>query len=106
VLFQPDVFWLTAAGTEPSSELLKFKGRARYMHLKDYVIVPTELEKIEQTARASAPVGTGNLNLAAILAVAREMGIENFVAEDDMGILDPFESAAMSLVNMKKLGFG
>ena len=28
------------------------------------------------------------------------------VAEDDMGILDPFESAAMSLVNMKKLGFG
>jgi sugar phosphate isomerase/epimerase len=106
VLFQPDVFWLTAAGTEPSTELLKFKGRARYMHLKDYVIVPTELEKIEQTARASAPVGTGNLNLAAILAVAREMGIENFVAEDDMGILDPFESAAMSLVNMKKLGFG
>ena len=28
------------------------------------------------------------------------------VAEDDMGVLDPFESAAQSLVNMKKLGFG
>lgn len=106
VLIQPDVFWLTAAGTEPSTELRKFAGRARYMHLKDYVIVPADLEKIEQTMRASAPVGTGNLNLAAILATAREMGIENFVAEDDMGVLDPFESAAQSLVNMKKLGFG
>ena len=106
VLFQPDVFWLTAAGTEPSTELKKFSGRARYMHLKDFVIVPTELDRIEQTVRASAPVGTGNLNLSAILATAREMGIENFVAEDDMGVLDPFDSAALSLINMKKLGFG
>ena len=105
VLIQPDVFWLTAAGCEPSAELKKFRGRAKYMHLKDYVIVPAELDQIEQTVRASAPVGTGNLNLSAILASARELGIENFVAEDDMGVLDPFESAAQSLVNMKKLGF-
>ena len=105
VLIQPDVFWLTAAGCEPSTELRKFAGRARYMHLKDYVIVPADLEKIEQTQRASAPVGTGNLNLSAILETAREIGIENFVAEDDMGVLDPFDSAAQSLVNMKKLGF-
>ena len=105
VLFQPDVFWLTAAGCEPSAELRKFSGRARYLHMKDYVIVPAELDAVEQTVRASAPVGTGNLNLSAILSTAREIGIDNFVAEDDMGVLDPFDSAALSLVNMKKLGF-
>ena len=104
VLFQPDVFWLTAAGCEPSAELKRFQGRARYLHVKDYVIVPAELDAIEQTVRASAPVGTGNLNLSAILATAREMGIENFVAEDDMGVLDPFDSAAQSFVNMRKMG--
>ncbi len=105
VMFQPDVFWLTAAGEEPSKALKMFEGRAKYMHLKDYVIVPQSSRKLEETKRASAPVGTGNLNWDGILKTARKIGIENFVVEDDMGVLDPFESAAESIENMKKLGF-
>ena len=35
----------------------------------------------------------------------KEIGIYNFVVEDDMGVLDPFESAKQSIINMKKLGF-
>ena len=31
--FQPDVFWLTSAGTEPSESIGMFKGRAAYMHV-------------------------------------------------------------------------
>lgn len=105
VMFQPDVFWLTAAGCEPSKELLKFKGRAHYMHLKDYTIIGKKTEVLEETARASAPVGTGNLNWEDIINTAKEIGIYNFVAEDDMGVLDPFESARQSIINMKKMGF-
>lgn len=105
VMFQPDVFWLTAAGTEPSESLKLFAGRATYMHLKDYVIVPNDSAVLEETKRASAPVGTGNLNWEGILRTAREIGIENFVVEDDMGVLDPFESARQSIQKMKQLGF-
>jgi sugar phosphate isomerase/epimerase len=103
VMFQPDVFWLTAAGTEPSRSLEMFRGRARYMHCKDYVIAPTNDETLELVVRASAPVGTGNLHWNEIFKTAKDIGIQNFVVEDDMGILDPFESAAISLPNLKKL---
>jgi sugar phosphate isomerase/epimerase len=97
VMFQPDVYWLTAAGNEPSRALRMFEGRARYMHCKDYIIVPSSKEKLEETTSASAPVGTGNLEWDEIFKTAKEIGITNFVAEDDMGVLDPFESAAISL---------
>ena len=105
VWFQPDVFWLAAAGTEPSESLKMFAGRAKYIHLKDYVIVSNESAVLEETKRASAPVGTGNLNWQGIFKTAKEIGIENFVVEDDMGAMDPFESARISIAYMKKLGF-
>lgn len=100
VFFQPDVFWLTAAGCEASTALRMFAGRVRYMHLKDYVILPGA-EKLEETHRASAPVGSGNLNWDAIFRTAEELGITNYVVEDDMGALDPFASAAESVRFLK-----
>ena len=103
VMFQPDVFWLTAAGTEPSRSLEMFRGRARYMHCKDYIIAPSKDETLELITHASAPVGTGNLHWDEIFKTAKDMGICNFVVEDDIGVLDPFQSAAISLPNLKKL---
>lgn len=104
VMFQPDVFWLTSAGTEPSSELRRYAGRMRYMHLKDYVIVPAGTETLEVTKAISAPVGEGNLNWKAILSTARELGVENLVPEDDFACYcDPFESAAISFRNLQKM---
>ncbi len=103
VMFQPDVFWLTAAGTEPSRSLELFRGRARYMHCKDYIITPGKDGVLERISHASAPVGTGNLHWQEIIKTAKSIGIKNFVAEDDLGVLDPFESAAISLPNMIEL---
>ncbi len=100
VYFQPDVFWLTAAGCEPSEALGMFAGRVRYMHLKDYVIMPGATV-LEETRRASAPVGSGNLCWHKILQTAAELGIENYVVEDDMGVLDPFASAAESIAYLR-----
>ena len=103
VMFQPDVFWLTAAGFEPSRALYMFKDRVRYMHCKDYIITPKNDETLEVTKNASAPVGTGNLCWPEIVISANELGIENFVVEDDMGVLDPFESAKQSIDNLTKM---
>lgn len=103
VWFQPDVFWLTSAGLEPSSALEKFAGRMQYMHLKDYTVVASGTEVLETTKSASAPVGTGNLCWERILPVAKKLGVTNFVVEDDMGVLDPFDSAAISCKNLHKM---
>lgn len=81
--FQPDVFWLTSAGTEPSSSLRLFAGRARYMHVKDYAIKP-RTGALEDVPNCFAPVGRGNLNWPGIMKTAREIGIDHFVVEQDL----------------------
>ncbi len=101
--FQPDVFWLTAAGTEPSSSLLLFRGRARYMHVKDYAIIP-RTGILESVPRAFAPVGEGNLNWAGIISAAGEAGIERFVVEQDQCDGDEFDAIRVSLENLNRLG--
>ncbi len=103
VWFQPDVFWLTSAGLEPSAALEKFAGRMQYMHLKDYTVVASGTAVLETTKSASAPVGTGNLCWERILPAAKKLGVTNFVVEDDMGVLDPFESAAISCKNLQAM---
>ncbi len=82
LFFQPDLFWLTGAGTEPSQSLKMFEGVAEYIHVKDYQIVGTT-EVIENVPRAYAPVGAGNMNWSGILKTAREIGIQNYVVEQD-----------------------
>ena len=103
VMFQPDVFWLTNAGTEPSNSLKLFKGRAFYMHVKDYAIRKLE-GKIEDVPYYFAPVGTGNLNWKGILASADEIGIERFVIEQDMCDGSAFDAVKVSFDNLRNMG--
>lgn len=103
VMFQPDVFWLTNAGTEASVSLKMFKGRAFYMHVKDYAIRKLE-GKIEDVPFHFASVGTGNLNWNGIINTANEIGIEQFVIEQDECEGDPFEAVKLSFDNLNKMG--
>ena len=103
VMFQPDVFWLTNAGTEPSVSLKMFAERAFYMHVKDYAIGRLD-GKIEDVPYRFAPVGTGNLNWSGIIETADEIGIERFVIEQDQCEGDPFEAVRTSFENLVKMG--
>ena len=103
VMFQPDVFWLTSAGTEPSVSLRAFAGRAFYMHVKDYAIKQLE-GVIENVPSYFAPVGTGNLNWPGIMKTAKEIGIELFVVEQDKCDGDVFEAVKISYDNLRKMG--
>ncbi len=103
VMFQPDVFWLTNAGTEPSVSLKMFKGRAFYMHVKDYAIHKLE-GKIEDVPFNFASVGTGNLNWPGIIASAEEIGIERFIIEQDICEGDVFDAVKLSYDNLVKMG--
>ncbi|NLG38289.1 MAG: sugar phosphate isomerase/epimerase [Clostridiales bacterium] len=103
VQFQPDVFWLTSAGTEPSSSLYLFSGRAEYMHVKDYAIT-RHTGKLEGVPRCFAPVGKGNLNWPGILKAAADIGIKRFVVEQDMCDGDPFECIQVSFNSLRAMG--
>ncbi len=105
VLFQPDVFWLTSAGTEPSVSLKMFAGRAEYIHVKDYMIKQLD-GVIENVPFYFAAVGTGNLNWPGIMKTTREMGIKQYVVEQDKCDGDVFEAAKTSYVNLVKIGAG
>lgn len=103
VMFQPDVFWLTSAGTEPSESLKMFKGRAFYVHVKDYAIKQLE-GIIESVPFYFAPVGTGNLNWKGIIKTSKEIDIERFVVEQDQCDGDVFEAIKISYDNLSKMG--
>ena len=102
VWFQPDLFWLTEAGTEASDSLLLFSGRSESIHVKDYQI--TERTNIkEQVPRAFAPVGCGNLNWKRILPAAESMGVKRCVVEQDECRDDPFDCIRISYCNLKRM---
>lgn len=103
VFFQPDVFWLTNAGTEPSVSLRMFAGRAFTMHVKDYAIRQLE-GAVENVPYFFAPVGTGNLNWPGIRKTADEIGIKRYVVEQDMCEGDVFEAIRISYDNLRKMG--
>lgn len=102
VYFMPDVFWLTNAGTEPSVSLNMFRGRAFYMHVKDYAIKKLE-GKIEDVPFHFAPVGDGNLNWEGIVKTANDIGITHFIVEQDMCDGDVFEAIERSYKALSKM---
>ena len=102
VVFQPDVHWMAAAGVEPSAGLTQFKGRAEYIHMQGYAIIPDE-EKKEYVSRVVCPVGQGNLNWRGIVKAAKEIGINMYVVEMDDCLNDPFDDIKTSYVNLSNM---
>ncbi len=103
VFFQPDVFWLTNAGLEPSDALQMFRGRAFWIHVKDYAIHALN-GKIEDVPYHFASVGEGNLNWKGILRTAAEIGIERFVIEQDECSGDAFDAVQSSFDALCRMG--
>lgn len=100
VYFIPDVFWLTSAGVEPSSALKMFEGRTEWIHAKDYAILQLE-GIIESVPYCFAPVGSGNLNWDGILKTSLDMGVYEFIIEQDQCQEDVFLSVSKSFNFLK-----
>jgi len=87
-----DVYWLTKAGEKPVEWINRYKNRTPIVHLKD---MTTDDEKF------FAELGTGGVDIEAILNVAEESGVEWFVVEQDQSRRTPFESVEMSINYLK-----
>ncbi|SEJ65458.1 Sugar phosphate isomerase/epimerase [Cyclobacterium xiamenense] len=83
VSYEIDILWTFFTGVDPAALIHKYPDRFKLMHLKD-------LKKgVEGNMSGGTPkendvvLGTGQLDLPAILKAAKEAGIEHFYIEDE-----------------------
>lgn len=89
-----DVAWAKRGGFEPADVIRKYSDRMRMLHMKDAVIA--EDYKL-------SPIGLGTIDMASIIAAAREVGVEWFIVEQDRSERPILEAVEISLTNMRKL---
>ncbi len=94
VAFEIDVYWAAYAGVDPVQLIGEFAGRAPLVHLKD----------MAPGSRTFAEVGSGTLDIPAILNAARNAGAQWFVVEQDICQRPPLESVRMSYEYLRGLG--
>lgn len=110
VFFEMDTYWTTAGGADPKDYLARYKGRYRMMHLKD---MRGQHRFAGDGGQASDWIamfphltflGDGSLDMAGIIAAAKDSGVEHFFVEQDRA--DDLMAAITGSANyMKKIGF-
>ncbi len=95
VNFQMDLYWVTKAGADPTAYFEKYPGRFKIWHVKDM-----------DTQGRFAPVGTGTIDFARILAKKDVSGMKYYIVEQDNTFdLKPLEAIKISREGLKKFGF-
>ena len=84
VSFEMDIFWMVDPGESPVAYLKKYPNRWRLMHLKDMKKgPPTHNYTGDEPVNWDVPLGTGRMDLPAILREAGRVGVKRFYVEDE-----------------------
>jgi len=93
--FEMDLYWVVKAGVDPLTYFEKAPGRFKVWHVKD----------MDEQGRF-APVGTGSINFADILAQKDKAGMEAYFVEQDVAFeQSPMEAIAISHKALSEIGF-
>lgn len=88
-----DTYWIQKGGESPTEYLRKYAGRVPLLHIKD------------MTPNGDfAEIGAGILDWPSIFSAAEAQGVTSYVVEQDKCDGDPFDSIALSLENLRKMG--
>jgi sugar phosphate isomerase/epimerase len=92
VSLELDIFWVSVAGHDPVKVMKQHAGRIALLHLKDKATgVPVQFnEKVEPGAFKE--VGHGTIDIPAVLAEAKRIGVKNYFVEQDQTPGDPLQS--------------
>ena len=83
VSFQMDIFWIQFGGGDPVALLKKYGDRWKLMHIKDMRKgIKKDLTGLTSPENDVA-LGTGELDLPAILKEAKKVGIKHYFIEDE-----------------------
>lgn len=91
-----DTYWVQYGGGDPAAWIRRLSGRIPVVHFKDMTVRGHE--------QLMAEVGEGNLNWPEILKACRQAGVVWHIVEQDICQRDPFESLAISLENLHRMG--
>jgi sugar phosphate isomerase/epimerase len=84
VNYQMDIFWVVHPGQDPVKLLKKYRGRWALMHLKDMRKgTPTGLLTGSSPVTNDVALGTGQIDLPAILRAAKDVGVKWYFIEDE-----------------------
>ncbi len=83
VAFEMDVVWVVHPGHDPVHWLQKYPGRWQLMHLKDLKRGVTGDFSGHTDVRNNVPLGTGQVDWAALLKAARKAGVRYYFLEDE-----------------------
>lgn len=86
VSFEMDIMWVYFGGGDPVALLKKYKDRWKLMHLKDLKKgTPKDMTGLTSPENDVA-IGTGELDIPAILKQAKKVGIKHYFIEDESSI--------------------
>ncbi len=86
VSFEMDIFWIWFGGGDPVALMKKYPNRWTLMHMKDMRKgTKKDLTGLTSTDN-DVTLGTGELNLPAILKTAKEIGIKHYFIEDESDV--------------------
>jgi sugar phosphate isomerase/epimerase len=81
--FQMDVFWIKHPGQDPVALLKKHKKRFLLMHLKDRKPGTPGNQNGQADNETNVILGTGDVNIAAIMKEAKKSQIRHYFIEDE-----------------------
>jgi len=101
VSFEMDIMWIHFGGGDPEALLKKYGSRWKLMHIKD-LKKGTKKDLTGLTSPENdVPVGTGELNIPAILKAAKKIGIKHYFIEDESS--NVIEQVPQSILYLKSL---
>ena len=104
VALEFDIMWSQVGGVPPVEMFEKYKGRIPLVHLKNVTKMAAQYnERVPKEAFQS--VGTGVIDIAAVLRAAKAAGTKHFFVEQDQTPGNPLDSLKQSHDYLKKLSF-
>lgn len=103
VSFEMDVMWTHFGGGDPVALLEKYGDRWKLMHLKD-LRKGTPKDRTGLTPDENdVPLGTGELNIPAILKAAKKAGVKHYFIEDESPAHEVSKQVPQSIAYLKSL---
>ncbi|MEJ1222316.1 sugar phosphate isomerase/epimerase family protein [Sediminicola sp. 1XM1-17] len=99
--FEMDVFWVQHAGEDPLQLLKKYPEKFVLMHLKDMAKGTPKDNTGHADVEANVVLGTGEVNIGALVAEAKKIGIKYLFIEDESSRVT--DQVPQSLTYLKSL---
>jgi sugar phosphate isomerase/epimerase len=99
--FQMDVFWFKNSGQDPAAYLLQYPNRFLTLHLKDRKHGTPNNVTAKADVETNVVLGTGDVNIPAVMAAAKKIGIKYAFIEDESSRVE--SQVPQSLDFVKKL---